>query len=176
MALIVEDGSVVAGAESYATVAFIKAYHLARGDSTVNDADDADVEAWARKATDYMMQVYRSRWKGTRVNATQALDWPRGYVYAEPALIGGIGEFPYLLADDIVPTEVQRACAELALRAMSASLAPDLTQGVISETIGPISTQYDRSTPQSPRYRAIDNMLAPYLKAGGGASVQLVRA
>lgn len=166
MSLIVEDGTGKADAESYISVADATAYHAARGNAAwAALASDTVREQLLRKATEYMQATYRQRWQGLRVLTTQALDWPRR----------GVEVDGYTVASGIVPVEVQRACAELALKASSADLMADLEQGIISETIGPITTQYDRATPQTKRYVAVDRMLSPYL-AGSDASIKLVRA
>jgi len=165
MSLIVEDGSIIAGAESYVSVADANDYHAKRGNTAWDALDEADQKEPAlRKATDYMLQVYRSVWKGYRKDASQALDWPRTLVYLEPVTTGLAGSSPYLVADTIVPLEVKNACCELALRASTAELSPDLTRATLSVTVGPISQTYDPNSVESPRYRAIDAALAPYLK------------
>ena len=168
MAIVVEDGTGKSTAESYISVADASTYHTARGNTAwAALTTDALREAALRKATDYMRQAYRSRWQGYRVNEDQALDWPRYDVEVEG----------YAVDSDIVPTEVKNACAELALKASSADLNPDLTQGVLSEQVGSISVTYDKNSPQRTRYAAIDAMLAPYLKAGGGGcSMGLIRS
>ena len=168
MSLIVEDGSIVSGAESYISVEDASAYHAARGNAAwAALTTDALREAALRRATDYMRQAYRSRWQGYKVNEDQALDWPRYDVEVEG----------YAVDSDIVPTEVKNACAELALRASAADLNPDLTQGVLSEQVGSIQVTYDKASPQFTRYRAIDALLSPYLKAGGGGcSMGVIRS
>jgi len=168
MSLICEDGSIVTGAESYCSVADASAYHTARGNAAwAALTTDALREAALRKATDFMRQVYRSRWQGYKVNEDQALDWPRYNVVVEG----------YAVDSDIVPTEVKNACAELALKASAAELNPDLTQGVLSEQVGSISVTYDKASPQFTRYRAIDAIISPYLKAGGGGcSMGVIRS
>ena len=168
MSLIVEDGSVVTGAESYISVADATTYNTARGNAAwAALTTDALREAALRKATDFMRQVYRSRWQGYKVNEDQALDWPRYDVEVEG----------YAVDSDIVPTEVKNACAELALKASAAELNPDLTQGVAREKVGQIEVEYDKASPQFTRYRAIDALLSPYLKAGGGGcSMGLIRS
>ena len=168
MSLIVEDGSVVTGAESYISVADASNYHTVRGNTAwAALTTDALREAALRKATDYMRQAYRSRWQGYKVNEDQALDWPRYGVEVEG----------YAVDSDIVPTEVKNACAELALRASAADLNPDLTQGVAREKVGQIEVEYDKASPQFTRYKAIDALLSPYLKAGGGGcSMGVIRS
>jgi hypothetical protein len=168
MTLIVEDGSGKSDSESYISVADASTYHTARGNAAwAALASDTVREQCLRKATDYMEQVYRSRWQGCRVSETQALSWPRYSVVVEG----------YLVDDASVPEIVKRACAELALKASAADLAPDLTQGVVREQVGQIEVEYDKSSPQSTRYKAIDAILSPYLKAGGGGcSMGVIRS
>ena len=172
--LVVETGAVVASADSYLSITDADTYHAARANTAWAALAASAKEAALRKATDYMLQMYRARWKGVRYSATQTLDWPRAYVYTDPALTGAIGEFPYLVTSNIVPTEVKNACAELALKAATADLAPDLERAKLSTTVGPIAVTYDRATPQYTRYRAIDATLAPYL-GGSSVNIQLLR-
>lgn len=167
MALEVEDGTGKAAAESFISVADASSYHSARGNTAwAALSTDTVREQCLRKATDYMEQAYRSRWQGCRVGETQALSWPRYDVIVEG----------YDVDSDVVPTAVKNACAEFALKAATVELNPDLTQGVVSESVGPISVTYDKSSPQATRYKAIDAMLSPYLQeAKGGAMMGLVR-
>jgi hypothetical protein len=111
-----------------------------------------------------MLQRYRARWRGTRLLREQALDWPRYGAHVDG----------YDLDSNYVPDDIANACADLALKALSETLNADLTRGVIREKVGPLEKEYDAHSPQSVRYPAIDQALAPYL-AGGGMS-RLVRA
>lgn len=170
MALIVEDGSVVAGAESYISVADASTYHAAQGNTAwAAIANDTLREGYLRKATGYMVQAYRMRWAGYRFTSTQSLDWPRSYVPI-PDAVSGYGSFEAMVAPNIVPTEVKNACAELALKAASAELFADLSQGVVSKQVGPIKIEYDRYSPRSIKYSAIDAMLRPYFRSGSASS------
>ena len=168
MALEVEDGTGKATAESFISVTDASTYHTARGNAAwAALASDTVREQCLRKATDYMEQVYRSRWQGCRVGETQALSWPRYDVEVEG----------YAIDSDVVPTEIKNACAELALKASAAELNPDLTQGVAREKVGQIEVEYDKASPQFTRYRAIDAIISPYLKAnGGGCSMGVIRS
>ena len=167
MSLIVEDGTIVPGAESLTSVADATAYHAARGNAAwAALATDTIREQCLRKGTDFMRQAYRSRWQGVKVDEDQALDWPRYDVVVDG----------YTVDSDIVPTEVKNACAELALRASAGDLLADQSQGVIREKVGQIEVEYDRSSPQQARYSAVESMLAPYLLAGGsGISMRIIR-
>lgn len=164
MALIVEDGTGMATAESYASEIEADLYHEKRGNTSWDSVTDK--EAALRKATDYLLQTYSHLWKGARMTSTQALDWPRGNVYAMP-FMGSVSEQSLLVDDDIVPVQVKNACIELALKSVSNDLNPDLTKDIITQTVGPISTTYSASSPQKKRYTAIDMMLRPYLSSSG---------
>lgn len=176
MSLIVEDGTGLSNAESYISVADASTRHANNGMTNWATLSTTEMEAALRRATTYMEQAYRERWKGLRLHMrvggsgqqleeTQALSWPRWDV-----MVDG---FP--VSPNIVPTEVANACADLALKAAAGDLNLDLTRGVITEKVGPIETQYDRYSPQNVRYRSIDMMLAPFLKSSG-ANAMLVRA
>lgn len=165
MALIVEDGSGRTDSESYISVANATARHAAFGNTAwAALATDALREAALRNATAYMQQAYRSRWTGLKLTAAQALDWPRYGVVVDG----------YDVASDIVPTEIANACADLALKASAGELNADLERAVIREKVGPLEIEYSAHSPQQIRYRAIDQMLSPYL-SGSSASFRVTR-
>lgn len=176
MALVVEDGTGKANAESYISVADATTYHADRGNTAwAALATDALREQALRNATEYMVQVYRLRWKGFRMTATQALDWPRSFVYLEPVLTGSNESYPQLVSDVIVPTDVSRQCAQLALRASTGTaLIADAGQTVKKEKVGPLEVEYSEYSPSTIRYPSVDAALAPYLKSNGG--VQVIRS
>jgi hypothetical protein len=167
MSIIIEDGTGLATAEACISVADASTYFTARGVTAWGAVTtDALREAALRKATEYMTAMFRNRWQGYRTTPTvQALDWPRVSVEVEGVWV----------ESDEIPETIKRACAEYALKSVSADLLSDLTQGVLSETVGPISVSYDRSSPQRTRYVYIEAMLRPYLKSGGNISMGLVR-
>jgi len=171
MAIIVEDGTGLTNAETYTSVAEATAYFAARGNEAWADVENK--EAALRKATDYMMQAYREHWKGYRVKADQALDWPRYQVPREGpggAFYGGIDYYPHT----VVPTEIKNACAELALVAASQDLMPNLERAKRHVSIGPISVSYDRGSAESTRFRAVDMTLRPFLKNLGNGVMRSV--
>ena len=83
MSLNVETGTGASNSESYASVTNADTYHSNRGNSLWATLTTPEKEQALRRATDYMEQVYRKRWKGVRVNATQALSFPREWVERE---------------------------------------------------------------------------------------------
>lgn len=181
MAIVVEDGTAKADAETYISVADADTYHSARANTAWASLTTGDKEANLRKAAEYMLQVYRLKWKGSRVSGTQALDWPRNFVVRDDyesstlngqQIIGGRQYYP----SDEVPVEVQRACAELALKASSTTLAPDIGRATIREKVDVLEVEYDRYAPLYTQFRAVDNMLAPFLSDVGGAVRKVVRS
>ena len=171
MALVTEDGTGKADAESYVSVADATTYHTNMGNAAAWTAVGitAVQEAMLRRATNYLRSRYYNMWEGSAVISTQRLDWPRSGVPARD----GYGA----IASNSVPAEVKDACAELALKAFSADLMPDSSQTVKREKVGPLEVEYDEYSPSSPAYTAIDAMLAPLLLPGSqpGVSVPLMR-
>ena len=154
MALIVEDGSGLNNAESYASVAFADAYFAARignwGSSTSHK------EMLLRLAADHIDAVYGQRFKGTKGTLSQALQWPRIGVWVDG----------YELPVDEVPIEIQRACCEFALAANTQSLLPTLNQGVKREKIDVIEIEYDEFSSRLPKFTKAASLLAKYLTGG----------
>jgi hypothetical protein len=170
MALVIDDGTGRADAESFVSVADATAYHAKRGNAAwAALASDEAREQMLRKATDYMEQVYRGRWAGMRKTVAQALSWPRYYVPVRDVPI------TQYYPDNTVPTVVANACAELALRAITGELAPDIKRLAKRVKVDVIETEYvDGATPYT-RFRAIDKMLEPFM-TGSEMNVRLVRA
>lgn len=159
MSLIVEDGTAKIDAESYISVNDANTYHTKRGNEDWSFLDTATKEQLLRKATDYMIQTYRMRWAGVRKTDDQALDWPR---YLVPRL-DTEAVFAYYDSDS-VPGEVKVACAELALKASTVTLAPDTQRLTKREKVGQLEVEYDTNMGKAyTMYRAIDNLLLPML-------------
>jgi len=170
MALIVEDGTGLANAESFMSVVEATAYHLANGNKAAwsEVAGEPAKEAMLRQATTYIQNRYFALWCGYPVQTTQKLDWPRtGVLFRNGSFVSSTS----------VPSEVKAACAELALRAASAPLTPDGAPTVTYEKVGPIEVKYEPFTAPANPYAAIDALLAPFLKAGlqSGINAGLVR-
>lgn len=162
MALIVEDGTGVSGAESYAAVATVTAYWAARPHRTQaaawSGASDAAKEGAAREASQYLDAIYGAYYRGTRDSYDQGLLWPRS-----DALDDAGDALP-----DLPPQIVSAAC-ELAARAVSAPLIKDAenANGIKRKRAkaGPAETEteYSGSAMTEPRYGAVGQMLAPVL-------------
>lgn len=153
MSLLVETGTGASNSESYASVANADSYHSNRGCAPWATLTTAQKEEALRRSTDYIEQVYGQYWQGAQVNETQALSFPRSGV-----VVNG-----YTLGYTSIPARLINATCELAYKAASGNLSPDLTQGVKREKVDVLEVEYmDASSPVT-RLRVIDNMLAPLL-------------
>lgn len=166
MALIVEDGTGLSTAEAYCSTAYADTYHLLRGNTLWATMSTNEKEQALRRSADYMVQVYRSKWKGYRVNASQALDWPRTGVLIEDSLTGDI-----ILQSTIVPEDIQRANAALSFNAAHGEMLPDVSsQNVVRKKVDVIEIEYDKNSTTLPIYRSINALLAPYMDGAGNSS------
>lgn len=132
MPLVVEDGTGITGANSYASVEFADAYFAERGNVVWEAIEStSDKERYLIQATDYIELVFGRRFIGDMVATDQALSWPRYYAS------------PY--SHTVIPIVLQKATAEYALRAIDGPLLPDLTVDangfasvVTKKVVGPI--------------------------------------
>lgn len=173
MAFTVEDGTGVADANSYTDETFADAYFLDRSDATWAAADSASKQAALIKATDYIELRFKDRWKGILAPEATTLSFPRQYFYDRK------GE-PVDFANDGIPSDIQKATAEYALRALSADLLPDPTAADSGQAIkrtfdkvGPIETEIEyeggAARPDLIRpYPAADKLLLFWITGAGG--------
>lgn len=129
-ALVVETGAVVAGANSYSTVAAADTYLRAMGRATTWDTLDAETKVGRLiHATAYLDAA--ADWKGVIVDDDQTLGWPRS---------GAVDKHGRLLDSDAVPTAVRNAVIEIA---NVGAITTTRTRNKASSTIGPISVTYE---------------------------------
>lgn len=181
MALILETGAGVAGANTYATVAQYRAYWTERGNAVAAGTTpvilDAVIETLLIKATQYMTATFRLRWKGRRLTKAQGLEWPRVDVYldgtGESVWIPGLGtrRDGFLVDSNEIPRPLLDAEIELAWKANSVDLLTDIkaTQSSIrAETVGPISVEYFEGKAQQTTYELVERILSALLQSTGG--------
>ncbi len=174
--LIVEDGSVIAGANAYDTRENVDRFHARRNATSWFAATAPQRDAAIIKATSYLVEKYRNNWKGIRTDLDQTLDWPRAGVqledYFEPQtqprnlLFSGLA---FVLADDVIPQEVKDATAVLALPALTADLNPTLERGGDIKRVkaGSVEVEYGINAPVTVIYKQADDLLRPLLKPRG---------
>lgn len=165
MALVVEDGTGLANADSYVSAADATAYHElfsnAAWASAASDAKDVAL----RKATQYLDSHYK--FKGVPRTVSQALSWPRVNYGTEE--VQEYGQWPI--------TRLHRACCELALIALAEDLFVNQdAQSVKSVTIGPITrVMSDPVNGGQKRYAKIDAIIGPVVVGGAGSGRRAVR-
>jgi hypothetical protein len=176
MALVVEDGTGLANAESYVSVANCVAYATARG-GVFPGTDVPGSEAALRRATAFIDNTYRTRFTGYRTfRRAQALEWPRvgAYVYipnnaSDQAYAGGYDPAYDYIGQNVIPVEMINATCEAAIRefASPGALAPDLDRGGAVKTLKAGSVQIDYGASASPTttWTAIDNALSGLLRS-----------
>ncbi len=168
--MVVEDGTGKTDANSLCSVEDADTWHANRGITIWAPLLTEQKEAALIRATEYIRQQFRSRWAGYRKTMTQALDWPRECV---PYNDGPSTEF---YPNDAVPNEVRDACAELALSAAAGDLSPNVGRLVKRRKTDVLETDFESGSAPWTKFRAVENMLAPFLKSGSGNSIRLERA
>lgn len=160
MSLIIEDGTGVSGANSYATVAEARAYAALRALSL--PVPDADVEVLLVKACDFL-ETLEDRYQGTRTQSANPLAWPRALVYLFNATSP--------LADTAIPSILKTAQCQLAFEANSIDLLPTGTgREVIKEKVDVIEREFKPmgSTAITPVLTKALAILEPLFENGGG--------
>lgn len=161
MALIIEDGSIVAGANSFVTLDFVNNYFEVRG-ITAWTGTDIEKEYAIISGGDYLN--YNFVWNGVRVEKDQAMILPRYYLTS----IDG-----YTIDSDEIPEVVKFAQCELALRALSNELISDVAPGgnTIKEKVDVIEIEYTPTTAKQNAYTKVEHMLRGLIVSGYGSSI-----
>jgi len=154
--IIVETGSIVSGANSYITAAELAEYADERGITGLS-ADNDQRAHLIFKAMDY---IETRNYQGQQVEfGTQALVWPRSYVYIDGNL----------LANNAIPSLLKKAQCELALayNAGYDPLAP-VERDIKEESFAVFKKVYMDNAPSLPILQKVNTWLAPLLSSDGG--------
>ena len=183
MALVVETGAVVTGAESYASLVAAAAYWTARphdaNAAVWGAATDNLCEGALREASAYLDATFGNLYRGSRSTVTQGLLWPRvtrteldlsdfdsaadllaAQAETDTVIVGADG-----LQLAALPMQIIAATIELAVRALASRLAPDVGQlgWLKREKVGPIETEYGSGGQVDGSYGFVDRLLSPVL-------------
>lgn len=136
LTLIVEDGSVVTGANTWADVERLDAYceaHVAG--ATVLALDDTVKNTLLVQS----MRVMRDGlvWAGEKVDLTQPTPWPRNYC---------VDREGYELPGDAIPEIVLDAQCEMCIRLYIEDFTSDPTPGVTYERVDVLAVAYSEAT------------------------------
>lgn len=156
MALVIEDGTIVAGADSFVTVAEIRDYALERG--IVLSATDSDVEILARKAMDWFRSI-EGTLNGTRVAKPQMLPYPRCNVTV----------YGFDVAETEIPELVKEVQMQAAFDANTVDLLPTHaatpTGAIKKEVVDVLETEYFRPGASAidfnPHLAKLDELVKP---------------
>jgi hypothetical protein len=120
--LIVEDGTIVADANTLVDWDYAENYHLLRGNDAWTDGIPMKKQQALIRASHAFGVIYRDKLLGQQVSyGVQTLEYPRTGV-----VINEIEQ-----AEDSIPDAIQQAVCELALRELATpnSIMPDLERG-----------------------------------------------
>jgi len=178
-AIVVEDGTALPNANSYASETTLNTYCSDRAITIPN----GDARAALIRATQYIEATYRGRWPGnrTKYRGLQSLSWPRFGAYVDDGsridyrtrlqLTGAysdVGYAPqvYYIQPTEIPIELIQATCEAAIRELiqPGYLQPDLTlTNIKSERAGDTEFEYFVGRGAIPLVTVIDGILAPLL-------------
>lgn len=159
MSLVIEDGTGVADANSYATVDEARTYATLRG--LTLPVSDADVEKLLVKACDFLESL-ESKYKGQKTVSTNVLAWPRKCVYLYNACEP--------IDKNSIPVVLKSAQCQLAFDGNSTDLMPTGTgRQVIRTKVDVIETEYSdtKSATLTPRFNKAMAILGPLLNDSG---------
>jgi len=152
VAIVVEDGTVVSGANSYLSLTTVRAFATARG--VTLSLTDATVEVQLVKAVDYIA-AREAKFIGERKSASQALTWPR--------VVGA--------TDLLVPQKIRDAQGFVVMAQALGIEIPPLADpvepfAVKREKVGPLEQEFaapeGAATPVWPKIAGADDALGFY--------------
>lgn len=181
MTMVVETGVIVAGANSYTTTSAAELFFENTGDTVWLNATEENQEYALIKGALYMQQKYRLRWKGSRMDAFQALDWPRRGVdvpdFFDPFYANVFVPIDFrntiFVPSTFIPPEVKHAQCLLARATMDSAgvsnvtLQPALGRVTKREKLGDLEVEYmDGAAGERLKtvYWDAHELLRPYLR------------
>lgn len=157
MALVIEDGTIVANATSYVTVDECKAYAATRG--LALPSTDPAIEVLLVLACDFL-QALEPRFKGARVDTNQELAWPRQLVF--------VYDYPEPLPSITIPKILKQAQCQLACDAKQYDLLPTGEgRQVIMKQVDVLVTQWSdtKASTIQPVFTKAMGILQPLLRS-----------
>lgn len=166
--LTIEDGSIVANADSVVDIADVTTY-AARYGSTWNTSSSLLNEQAILRAMLYL-ESFEDEFKGERVSEAQELSWPRAYVEN----FRGSG----YLASDSIPKGIKNAVCEAAIIEMATpgTLLASSISATASQTVKRLFQKVDvieketeyfegAATSKDDRFEKITAWLEPFIRA-----------
>ncbi len=155
--ITVEDGTIVANATSYVSVADVESYISERALTTITSAD---IDELIIRSMDYIEGL---NFKGVKLTKDQSLIWPRA----------GVVKDSYLVDTDEIPQELKDAVSETVI-AINDSKSPlaDLERSKQSVGVGggAVSVTYAVGGNQNTIVRTLNNKLSKLLRDGASGT------
>lgn len=185
MALIVETGLVVAGANSFVSLADFQAHCEARGRDLTAYDEDTEQEPALVKMADWLND---QSWIGVKTNRSNPMAWPRygqeeggnmwnQLQYPVTYWVGPLDRDGFYVGNNEVPPEVVKAQCEGAWLILTGKdLEPVLDRGgqLKREKYDVVEFEYEAGAPAEQMFTAIRNRLKGLLKSG--KRVELARS
>lgn len=164
LVLVDEDGSVVAGANTYVDVDYVDNYCEAMGYTSWADATEVNKNSAIYRS----MQLFETfRYQGTKTDYTNPLSFPRKDIYLETG-----DEFP----NDEIPEDLKKAVSEGAYLELSSAgslfVSGGDTKKVKRKKIDVLETEYFEGKGSSIPYPKLKNMIRSYI----ASSSEVVRS
>ena len=161
--LIIEDGTGVPNANTYATLAEYKDYLTMYNNTAALAKTDEALVASLLSGADYL-NTYK--FKGVQSTQMQGLVWPRGEVF--------LRDDPLPLPDNVIPSVIKKAqMAASEINVGGQNLQPNILPGTFLKRnkVGPLEKEYFNGMDSgiySPTFSFVDGILADYLTGGTG--------
>jgi len=156
MALIVEDGSGVLGANSYVSLQYVSDYC---SDMGYSDWDTGDSPKQISSILRAMKYIECFNFIGVKNQIVNDLEWPRSEAYNRNGL---------LIDSDIIPSKVKSAVCEAAyIEFLNAGkLQPSIDRaGLKKEEYGDVKFEYFKTGKISPSFSVISGLLVGLVKS-----------
>lgn len=138
MALIIENGTIVANANSYVSVSVLNDYLSSVGVTTT--ANDATKETYLILAMQYI-EALRNKFKGSKVSSLQLLQWPRKDVE-----IDGFDILETVMPTELIKAQCQLVVEQIKGKPLFPSAKTVVNEGaVIEKTVGPLTKKFAAS-------------------------------
>ncbi len=154
MSVVVENGSVVEGANSYGDETGLGTYSVARGITITGNATTLLIHA--------MDSIESKNFIGDKFSNDQPLQWPRINVYIDG----------FLQDSDVIPQSLIEAQYEtaIALNAGHDPLAATVVGVKRKKVYGAVEIEYKDNSSSAPIVLTINNKLSKLLKGNSGAN------
>lgn len=166
--MIVEDGSIVADANSYVDITYADAHFASRRTTSWANLTLEEKEGALINATDFIEATYGMNFKGELVSpGVQPLSWPRSGVFITTN---------YEIPDTEIPKRLKDAVCDLALKVSAGTeLMADQDRIILKEKIDVIETTYQQGSDPATRFVKASRLLSPLLASGEGSTIGFAR-